>query len=159
METSDLALKMFASPGQTARGSTGLDSTQIHQSASQPPVTSVGHQSRQSATSHASQPPVTSVSHQSRQSATSHASQPPVTPVSHQWRLRELVGEGIQCSSTTSSNYSSGRGITMTSKSMANHTRKVIFVWLHNSVVPSGQSQKFHQPWTVSFKVVQQVSD
>ena len=139
METSDLALKMFASPGQTARGSTGLDSTQIHQSASQPPVTSVGHQSRQS--------------------ATSHASQPPVTPVSHQWRLRELVGEGIQCSSTTSSNYSSGRGITMTSKSMANHTRKVIFVWLHNSVVPSGQSQKFHQPWTVSFKVVQQVSD
>ena len=32
-------------------------------------------------------------------------------------------------------------------------------VWLHSSVVPSGQSRKFHQPWTGPFKVVRQLSD
>ena len=31
-------------------------------------------------------------------------------------------------------------------------------VWLHSPMVSSGQSQKFHQPWTGPFRVVQQLS-
>ena len=32
-------------------------------------------------------------------------------------------------------------------------------LWLHNPVFPSGQSWKFHQPWTGPFRVVRQLSE
>ena len=32
-------------------------------------------------------------------------------------------------------------------------------VWLHNPVVPRGQSRKLHCPWTGPFKVVKRLSD